>query len=134
MSAKDRFKLVPNAERVAIINPVHKPFLQLQSKIAHLSREVKKDLDFCNGDLKEEMMLRSRTEIATYFRNHDPVATFLNTLAPLNPANAGIENTEEKWITCDMVATFMENALAPEPIPAAVIKKIYSTLVGNSRR
>lgn len=133
ITTKDRFKLLPNQERVAIITPVHTPFLRLQTKLTSMQKEIKKDIDYTNCQLKEETLLRSRIEIATYFRTHDPMTVFLNDLAPQIPENEGLAD-DAKYITWEIVGEYMYKVLQPEPIPQGVTKKIYSTLVGNTKR
>ncbi len=116
--------------------PALKPFNVLRQKWNQLRQGFPADRDFLGASLQADILLRSRTEIATYFRKHDCRKVFLEQLAPKNPENAKIpvEKEDEKWVTCDIVSSFMEQALKPEPIPSAVISKIYCSLVGSVRR
>jgi len=134
VTCREKWSLLLNNERVKYITDVHKPYLGLKHKNKQLKDGFSIDRDFLANNLQQDILLRSRTEIATYFRQNDPKIVFCEELMGLNEKNNEIESLDEKFITCDIVCNYMEKALSPNPVPKSIIQKIYSVLVGNIER
>eukprot|EP00392_Amoebophrya_sp_AT5.2_P005734 g5744.t1 len=131
---KEQWKLVMPNEKIQILQKVIKPYQGLKAKLNEAKRTLKADREFLKDSLEADILLRSRTEIATFFRENDPEAIFKEKLAAKNPENAKEGVAEEnKWINCEIVSEFMQAAL-PEPIPTAILGKIYTVLVGSTKR
>ncbi|CAD7930588.1 unnamed protein product [Amoebophrya sp. A25] len=134
VSNKDQWKLITSQEKATCVQTVSKPFLQLRAKANQLRAKFKEDREYATSSLQQDVLLRSRTEIATYFRENEAEKIFKEILVEKNPANKSIEKEDQKFITCDIVCDYMNEVMQPEAIPKAIISRIYSVLVGNHKR
>merc|ERR1719424_1480482 len=83
--------------------------------------------------------MRTHVEIVTFFTNNDPVKVFAE-MAEQNPANKTPEIQEEikagkkeLMITVSNLTEYFAQKMK-EPIPQPVVEKIYSSIVGNTKR
>lgn len=134
-----RYRLVPHAEKMVLLNSVAKPYEALKQKVVKLKQRVNDVRDYLENTLEADIVLRSRTEIATYFQDRDPKEIFLSELAPQNPDNTAFDSEDgkdddKKTIDFAIAADFIEKELQPEPVPKTFVSRVYSSLVGNTSR
>ncbi|CAD7934890.1 unnamed protein product [Amoebophrya sp. A120] len=129
---KEQFKLLTNTEKAQVVQSCLPSYSSLKQRMFKSKHGVQVDRTYLKENLESDILLRSRTEIATFFRENDPVELFEQKLKQLNPENEKLEK-DKQWISCEIVCNFMQEAMS-DPIPPAIIKKIYSVLVGNDKR
>merc|ERR1711991_858399 len=85
---------------------------------------------WADKDLWGKVVMRTHVEIVTFFTENDPSKVF-DEMAKKNPENTA--DTKDKKVTVSNITDFFAQKLK-EPIPQPVVGKIYSSIVGNTKR
>lgn len=133
---KQLYKSVSQQKRVEIMKKtgVMTDCDNLRQALQQSKTQYENTAKYIKVELDAEIVLRARVEIASYFKNIDCRQVFLNKLALKEPSNASIEEDEKKMINIQILQAYIEENFGEEPVPRAYLDRVYSAIVGNTKR